>query len=133
MTHTKQQIKEFYQCLGKLFYAVAMADKKIMTPEIDSLRQDVKKYWLPINKEEDEFGTDAAYQIEIVFDWLQEQEKEGDEYFEEFKDFYEEHPSFFNKQIKRLIWKTATDIATSYSHKNKSELILLNKLKLILS
>ncbi|MCM4169343.1 hypothetical protein KCTC52924_00591 [Arenibacter antarcticus] len=133
MSPTKQQIKEFYQCLGKLFYAIAMADKKIMPNEIDSLRKDVKRYWLAIDDSKDEFGTDAAFQIEIVFDWLQDQEKEGDEYFTEFMDFYEEHPNFFSPQIKKLIWKTADDIASSYAHKNKSELILLNKLKITLS
>jgi len=61
---------EFYQSLGKLFYAVAMADKNVR----------------PVD----------------------------------------------NKHIKQLIFKTADDIASSFANKNKSELILLAKLKLLL-
>ncbi|GGW29440.1 hypothetical protein [Arenibacter certesii] len=133
MLHNKEKAKEFYQCLGKLFYSIAMADKKVMPKEIASLRKDVKKYWLSSDHEVDEYGTDAAFQIEIVFDWLHEQEAEGDKFFKEFTDFYDAHSSLFSPQIKKRIWKTADDIAFSYAHKNKSELILLNKLKLMLT
>ncbi len=40
--------------------------------EIERLKEDVRKYWLTVDSIEDEFGTDAAYQIEIVFNWLQQ-------------------------------------------------------------
>ncbi|MFS4491276.1 hypothetical protein [Maribacter sp. 2308TA10-17] len=123
---------EFYQSLGKLFYAVAMADKNVRPIEIERLKEDVQKYWLPVDAIEDEFGTDAGYQIEIVFDWLQQEEKEGNTYFQEFVDFYKEHPGKFTKAIKQLIFKTADDIASSFANKNKSELILLAKLKLLM-
>lgn len=122
---------EFYQSLGKLFYAVAMADKNVRPIEIERLKEDVQKYWLKVDVIEDEFGTDAGYQIEIVFDWLQQEEKESDSYFREFIDFYKEHPSKFNKAIKQLIYRTADDIASSFANKNKSELVLLAKLKLL--
>ena len=123
---------EFYQSLGKLFYAVAMADKKVRPIEIARLKEDVQKYWLSVDAIEDEFGADAAYQIEIVFDWAKQEEKNGDTYFQEFVDFYKEHPSKFKTPIKQLIFKTADDIAISFANKNKSELILLAKLKLLL-
>ena len=123
---------EFYQSLGKLFYAVALADKNVRPIEIQRLKEDVQKYWLAVDAIEDEFGADAAYQIEIVFDWLKQEEKNGDTYFQEFVDFYKEHPSRFNTSIKQLIFKTADDIAFSFANKNKSELILLAKLKMLL-
>jgi hypothetical protein len=122
---------EFYQSLGKLFYAVAMADKNVRPIEIERLKEDVQKYWLKVDVIEDEFGTDAGYQIEIVFDWLQEEEKESDSCFREFTDFYKEHPSKFNTAIKQLIYRTADDIASSFANKNKSELVLMAKLKLL--
>lgn len=123
---------EFYQSLGKLFYAVAMADKNVRPVEVERLKEDIQKYWLTVDSIEDEFGTDAGYQIEIVFDWLQQEEKGSETYYKEFLDFYKEHPSKFNKHIKQLIFKTADDIASSFANKNKSELILLAKLKLLL-
>ena len=124
---------ELYQNLGKLFYSIAMADKKIVPEEVEKLKEDVRKFWLDVGDIEDEFGTDAAYQIEIVFDWFKEEGMEGQSSFNEFVDFFKEHPSKFNKRIKQLIWCTADDIASSFSGKNKTELILLAKLRMLLT
>ncbi|NNE77165.1 MAG: hypothetical protein HKN31_08840 [Pricia sp.] len=133
MMINKKTGNEMYQNLGKLFYAVAMADKKVVPEEVEKLNEDVRKYWLSVDDIEDEFGSDAAYQIEIVFDWLMDREEESQLYFDEFEDFYREHPSKFNDQIKQLIWRTADDIASSFAGKNKSELIILAKLKELLA
>ncbi|MFT7064608.1 MAG: hypothetical protein ACJAUO_000169 [Sediminicola sp.] len=121
-----------YQNLGKLFYAVAMADNAIRPIEVQRLKEAVIEKWLNVDAIEDEFGTDAAYQIEIVFDWLQEEENDGQSYFDEFKDFFEEHKDRINPNMITLIWKTAETIAASFAGKNKSELIILAKLKLFL-
>lgn len=133
MEHNQEIRNAFYQNLGKLFYAIAMADKKVTPYEIKKLKEDVRKYWVPVDKIDDEFGTDAAFQIEIVFDWLLLEEKESAHYYQEFLDFYKEHPVFFTLDIKKLIWQTADDIASSFSGKNKSELIILAKLKQLLT
>ncbi len=132
MDYTQQITNKFYQTLGKLFYAVAMADKNVRPIEVKKLQEAVRVHWLQIDEVEDEYGTDAAYQIEIVFDWLQAQEEDGDIYFEEFKAFHEEHPELFTNKLASLIWKTADTIAFSFAGKNKSELILLAKLKMVL-
>ena len=131
MKPSEETIRNFYQHLGKLFYAMAMADKNLMSEEVDKLKEDVRKYWLDVDDVEDEFGTDAAYQIEIVFDWLAQEESEGTVFYGEFVDFYRAHPSVFTDAIKKLILITANDIAASFAGKNKSELILLAKLNLL--
>lgn len=123
---------QLYQNLGKLFYAIAMADRKVVPEEVEKLKEDVRKYWLQIDDIEDEFGTDAAYQIEIVFDWLNQEEKDSELFYDEFVDFFKVHHSKFTEPIKQLIWHTADDIAFSFAGKNKSELILLAKLKMLL-
>ena len=121
---------EMYQKLGELFYAIAAADKVIRKAEVDTLRNLIKKYWKDVDELEDEFHTDAAYQIEIVFDWLDTKQLDAQECFNTFKDFKKEHPSLFSETIKRLTWKTADAIAASFAGKNKSELIMLTKLKI---
>ncbi len=119
----------FYQNLGKLFYAVASVDKKVAPKEIEKLKADVRKYWLPIDTDKDEFGTDAAHQIEIVFDWLLQEEKDSARCFDDFMEFYFDHPHKFSTEIKQLTWQTANGIAASFAGKNKSEVIVLAKLK----
>nr|WP_297782882.1 hypothetical protein [uncultured Allomuricauda sp.] len=129
MLNSEKIGNEFYQNLGKLFYAVAMADKNVRPKEVERLREYVRQHWLEVDKFEDEFHTDAAYQIEIVFDWLEGEEKEGEEYFKEFKEFYMEHHEKFPETIKKLIVETAESIASSFAGKNRSEMLTIFKLK----
>ena len=61
---------KFYQNLGKLFFAVAACDNVVRDEEFASLKKTVTNHWMEIDDTEDEFGNDAVYQIEIVFDFL---------------------------------------------------------------
>ena len=132
MTNTQKQGIAFYEMLGRLFYAVAMADGKVHIKELERLKETVNESWLDVDDIEDRFHTDAAYQIEVVFDWLLEYEKTSEECFEEFKEFYKDHPKQFPKDVKDLIKHTASAIANSFSGKNKAELVMLAKIDLLL-
>lgn len=132
MLNSERKGKELYQNLGKLFYAVAMADKSIHIKELETLKALVREHWLAIDAIEDEYGSDAAFQIEIVFDWLMEYGKDGKSCYDEFASFYKEYSKRFTPQVKKLIMDTAHAIANSFARKNKSELILLAKLELLL-
>ncbi len=121
----------FYQNLGKLFYAIAASDKIVRKSEYESLRKIVKSEWLDVDEVKDEFGVDAAFQIEIVFDWMDYETPNAESCFQEFGSFYNEHKSRFSDRIKQLIWKTANAIARAFSGKNKSELMMLGRLKLL--
>lgn len=122
----------FYQNLGKLFYAIAAADKVVRSEEVAALKDIVQKEWVKIDEINDEFGTDTAYQIEIIFDWLDENQPEADDAFNDFKDYREDHKNLFDPKIDKLIWKTADGIAASFAGKNKAEVIMLSKLKSLL-
>lgn len=127
-----QGIQKLYQNLGKLFYAIAAADKVVSEEEKDTLKNIVKEDWVNVDDFKDDYGTDAAYLIEIIFDWLDENQPSAFSAFNDFKDFKKDHEEFFTPAIKKLIWKTADQIASSFSGKNKSELIMLSQLKAIL-
>ena len=120
---------KFYQNLGKLFYAIAAIDFKVNAAEINKLKELVRKHWLDIDDTEDAFGTDAAYQIEIVFDWLNKNNTSNSkECYDDFVTYKNEQKQLFTKDVKKLIMKTASAIAQSFAGKNKSELILLAQL-----
>lgn len=132
MKNTPKTMNGLYQNLGRLFYAVAISDGSVHVKEWDKVKEIVKEDWLYVDDFTDRYGTDAANQIEIVFDWLLEYEKTGAECFEEFKEFYHEHPHAFSEEIISLTKKTANAIADAFSGKNKAELVLLAKLQLLL-
>ncbi|GMN11743.1 hypothetical protein MTsPCn9_29260 [Croceitalea sp. MTPC9] len=122
---------ELYENLGKMFYAVAMTDGSVHIKELDKLKEIVRESWLKVDDIEDRYHVDAAYQIETVFDWLLEYDKESEECFDDFVEFYADHKQLFPEHIKNLIKETAGAIANSYSGKNKSELIIIAKIELL--
>ena len=125
---------KFYQNLGKLFYAIAASDKNVRTEEFLTLKKIVKKYWLDIDSIEDNYSSDAAFQIEIVFDWLNTQENLSSKLcFDDFVDYKNRQNHLFTDEVKNLILKTASAIATAFSGVNKSELIMLAKLEMDLN
>jgi hypothetical protein len=129
MATKKRMTVEFYRNLGKLFYAISAADGNVRPIEFDKLKKIVKKQWLDVDNLEDTFGTDAAYQIEIVFDWLNEDEElNAKACFKDFINYKKSQSHLFTQDIIRLILKTASAIAYEFSGFNKSELILLAKL-----
>jgi len=125
---------EIYQNLGKLFYAIAATDKTVQPSEFNMLKSIVEEEWLAVDQFDDDFNSDAAFQIEIVFDWLNSEENyNSEECFNDFISFRKAHKNLFTEKTDQLIMKTATKIASSFSGVNKSELILLAKLELELN
>jgi hypothetical protein len=133
MKPSDKTMLRFYQQLGKIFYSIANVDKTVSSDEITQLKETVKTEWLPLENTFDSFGTDSAYQIEIVFDWLVENNWTTDDALFDFESFKKEHPSLFTPAVNTLILKTAKAIAASFFGKNKSELVLINQLASTLS
>lgn len=121
----------FYQNIAKVFYAVAKADTVVTPKEVKTLKSVVKETWLQVDETFDIFGTDTAYQIEIVFDWLYSKDATSEDCYEDFIAYYQNHSYFFSEEIKSLILDTSGKIASSFAKKNKSELIILAKLSLL--
>ncbi len=124
--------QRFYQNLGRLFYAIAAADGIVRKEEVDSLKEIVRKEWLAQDDYLDEFGTDAAFQIEIIFDWLDANKPDPQNAFQTFTDFYTGHKELFNELVKDKILNTSRNLAAAFRGKNKSELVMLAKLQSLL-
>ena len=129
MEKPKNQLR---QNLGKLFYAVAMADKKIEEEEIAALKTDILQRWYNLDSKLNELVLDSHQDIITVFTQLHNIKAESDSCFMEFREFFNEHQNLFNTDLRKLIWDTAQAVASSFAKKNKSELILLAKLKMLL-
>lgn len=128
MKPSEALMNNFYQNLGQLFYSVAAADNSIQQKETEKLKEIVRKEWLQMDETEDNFGSDSAFQIETVFDWLQERQPRSEDAFKKFSEFYLSHDSLFTAPYKNLIAKTAGEIAGAFHGNNKAELVVLNQL-----
>ena len=121
----------FYQKLGELFYAIAAADRVVREAEYKVLTALVEEQWKAMDDYEDQFGEDAAYQISIVFEWFDYERMDAEDCFISFSDYYKEHENTFYGKRKELIINTAQNIANAFKGTNKSELIMITKLKML--
>jgi hypothetical protein len=121
--------QNFYQELGKLLFAVAKADGTISKKELKALHESVLSDILPLEDSTDEFGTDAAFYVEMQFETLEVNNANPDECFQSFVDYVKEHHSAFNEELKQLVIKVSEKIANSYYGTNSKEQKLLNELK----
>ena len=120
---------QFYQNLGKIFYAIAVADHVVRDEEYTTVINLVETYWLPEDSVLLSSKSDEKNAIIDTFKWLYEyKEEDVDECYKSFISFKKSNPSIFTKNINALILKTVGKIAMSFSGQNKSELILLAKL-----
>lgn len=124
--------QNFYQKLGYLFYSIASADRRISQQEHDALQQVIKEDWLHFNDITDAYGTDTAYQIQIIFDFLKEKEYHSESAYNIFNRYFKEHLSLFTDDVIDRIFHSSIRIADSLNGRNKSELQALARLHMLL-
>jgi hypothetical protein len=122
----------FYQKLGYLFYSIAAADGHVASEEKDALHKMVLEDWITLEDSKDQFGTDAAYQIEVIFDFLIEKSLNGEKAYHAFETYFKENIELFGDEVIERIFHTSNRIAESFHSFNKSELISLTRLRLLL-
>lgn len=122
---------QFYQNLGKLFYAVAAIDNRVRPEEVDAVVELVKRYWLNPTLISESSISDAQNAILETFNWLRnDKEYDAEKCYLGFINFKRQNEAIFTDSINTLILKTAGKISASFSGQNKSELILLAKLNI---
>lgn len=132
MERKDETIVALYQQLGRVFYAVAQSDKSVRPEEVSELNRVVKEAWLDLEDTVDQFNSDAAYQIEIVFNYLVQEGVVVDNVLRDFKEFKKIHSSLFTPELIELIMQTAYRIASAFANRNKSELVFLSQLRNVL-
>ena len=120
----------FSKNLAKVYYAIAASDKKVHETEMRSLKKQIRTSWTNLYDQKTNLQFDPLYQMELEFDRLVEEQPDPDKCFNDFVNYKLVNQEHFDQSIKELIWKTANAIALAFSGKNKSELILLTKLKM---
>lgn len=115
----------FCQNLAKLFFAIASIDQKVSAEEVEFFNFNFKK----------ECTISKLLTIEEIdtvlkeFNQLKIAKADAHLCFDDFKIYLKGNPQLFTQAMKSLIWKTSDGIASAYAGKNKSEVIILAKLK----
>lgn len=117
------------RAIGKLFYAIAAVDGLIHPREYESILSSMRIEGEAANKyEKDITPLDISEIIKGFYDMLLVQKPPYDA-FKEFASYKIAHEHEFTAAIKKWIWQMADRITYSFAGKNKSEVIILSKLK----
>ncbi|NOT36574.1 MAG: hypothetical protein HOP11_04295 [Saprospiraceae bacterium] len=131
--NSENRIASFYSNIGNILYSVAACDKVVQKEEILNVRKLLQKDWLIAEKSLKDLEEDSAQKIQNYFYSLLEQSPDPQECFNEFKAFYESNKDMFSKTINDWIINTTSAIAFSFSKNNKSELVMLSKIQILLT
>jgi hypothetical protein len=123
---------DFTKSLACLFYAIAASDKRVHEKEVAAFEKVIRSSWSDSPIITNRGHTDQHYQVEKEFHKLVEKKSDPQRCFDDFVNFMTTNNEIFPDNIRKLIWKAANSIAIALSGMNKSELILLTKLKMIL-
>ncbi len=121
--------ESFYEKLAYLFYAIADADGKVKPAELKSLHEEIILIWKSLDNVKDEFNTNLAFEIEAIFEWLEDNKYPFLDAYREFTDYATRHKSLFDADVKDKIMHTCINIAGAYKQINHSEEHILEKLK----
>jgi len=122
----------FYKELGRLLYAIAAADGKVSTKEIDTLKWVVKDLLVPVEASTDHFGTDQAFVTEFEFDTLMDRGMSSANAYESFSTYFSEHRYHLGRERKELIYTCADAVANAMHGVNAKELPILIELHKLL-
>ena len=126
---TKLNVKQFYKELGRLLYAVAMADKKIQKKEVKALHEFVSRELALSEPTSDSSGMNQAFYTDFEFEQYASQNisiKEAHDSFMKFLDtnVMEIGPELIDKSVEAI-----EKIAGSFRKINKKERIMIDKIK----
>lgn len=128
----KQHSEVFYQKLGYLFYSIAATDHRVNEAEKEALLALIVEDWLSLDEATDAYGTDSAYQIQILFDFLNEKSFDAESAWNIFERYFKNNIAAFDEDIIDRIFHTAERMAESLNGRNKSEVRALARLHLLL-
>tara|TARA_B100000949_G_scaffold187712_1_gene170285 strand:+ start:461 stop:865 length:405 start_codon:yes stop_codon:yes gene_type:complete len=129
MENVKDIDVEFYEVMGRLFYAIVAADGVVTANEEKCLKRMVCSHWVCMEEVKDRFHTCNPKEILRAFDQALFKRMNSEECYNEFLAFKNENPELFPAVVKKLIWTTANVIVHSFPVLNRSETEMLGKLK----
>jgi len=130
-TSTKEA-EELYSIIGALLYCVAISDRRVRPEEVDALESKVIDHWATFPKVEKAYFAFATSSILNSFHQSVDECKDSESAFHRFKSVRQTQPDYFTPTLCAYIFRSATMISTAVSRNNKSELVLLSQLEILL-
>ena len=125
MSNTKQ----FYKELGRLLYAVAMADKKIEEEEVQALHEFVSKELALSERASDSSGMNLAFYTDFEFDEYTDKNISVQQAHDSFMKFLDANIAEIDPKLIEKAVKAIEKVASSFKKMSKEERTLIDKIK----
>jgi hypothetical protein len=125
-----QDPKQYYKELGKLVYAVAVADGSIQDEEIRTLHQFVMKELASYEPKNDSSGMNYAFYTDFEFQATTEQKPNVEDCISSYTRFVENHFEKGDEALIRRSMKLLEAVAKAYFKQNEKQIISSVKVKL---
>jgi hypothetical protein len=119
----------FYEELGKLVYAIALADESITPAERETITKMVTERLLHKERDTDRYGTNEAWITEFSFETAEENGLSAEEAMGQFMDFVREYRDEISEDEMNLYIKMGDQMADAFHHINKKENKMLGTLR----
>lgn len=111
----------FYEELGKLVYAIALADESITPAERETIGKMITERLLHKERDTDRYGTNEAWITEFSFETSEENGLSAEDALGQFMDYIREYKEEISEDEINLCIKMADQLADAFHHINKKE------------
>ena len=122
--------KHFYE-VCRLFLGVAISDLRLHDIEKDMVIKAISDYWQLLRSNDTSNPLAPENYGESMFKTISQEDANAWELFDSFENYYRENQNEFSNESKQWIIAKANEIASSYARKNKSEIVLVARLRLL--
>ena len=120
------------EAIGYVLYAVTSADKRISSEEKQVIELHLCKNQNMLVHPEDLAGAKSVEIILEKMDFLLHQKMKSEMAFQLFSERYQADKKLFSAEIKQLIIDICIKAAVAVNRMNKSELVVLSQIELLL-
>jgi hypothetical protein len=120
------------EAIGYVLYAVASADKRISLEEKQVIELYLRENQKMLVHLEDPTGTKSVEIILKKMDFLLHEKMKSEMAFQAFSERYQADKKLFSPEIIQLIMDLCIKAAVAVNRMNKSELVVLSQIELLL-
>lgn len=125
-------MEQVAKAIGYVVYAVASADNHVALEEKKIAHDLINEHWTLLADNEDPFGVLALDFVDKIIVSFDEDHLDSDKAFDSFKEIFEEQKNEFTPEIKQFILDLCIKVGSAFNQMNKSELVLLSRIEILL-
>ncbi len=120
------------RAIAYMAYAVASADHHVDEVERKAIHSFIDEHWQLLADEEDPFAAQTLDFVDKMIPALEANQMSSEEAFNHFKEMFEAKKELFSAELKTFIIQLCIRTGAAFNQMNKSELVLISRLELLL-